>query len=118
MFSALIFDSRVDGGIPNLAAAWDGPETRPFTSAKSDFVDAKIARADISIALYKIAPDVGGLALVKRVTQSIRKAIVRMLESAPDTKTSPDEFATQMMLATMSGDALGAGDRRFASHDA
>jgi AcrR family transcriptional regulator len=67
------------------------------------FVDAKIARADISVALYQIAPDVGGLALVKRVTQRMRKAIVRMLESAPDTKTSPDEFAVQMMLAAMSG---------------
>jgi len=67
------------------------------------FVDAKIASADISVALYKVAPDVGGLALVKRVTQRMRQAIVRMLESAPDAKTSPDEFAVQMMLAAMSG---------------
>jgi hypothetical protein len=67
------------------------------------FVDAKIARADISVALYKIAPDVGGMALLQRVTQRMRKAIVRMLESAPDTKASPDEFAIQMMLAAMSG---------------
>jgi hypothetical protein len=49
--------------------------------------------ADISVALYKIAPGVGGLALVNRVTQPMRKAIVPMLESAPDTKTLPDEFA-------------------------
>jgi AcrR family transcriptional regulator len=67
------------------------------------FVDAKIARADISVALYKVAPDVGGLALVKRVTQRMRKAIVRTLESAPGAQTAPDEFAIQMMLAAMSG---------------
>jgi AcrR family transcriptional regulator len=67
------------------------------------FVDAKVARADISVALYKIAPDVGGLALVKRSTQGMRKAIVRTLESAPDAKILPDEFAIQMMLAAMSG---------------
>jgi AcrR family transcriptional regulator len=67
------------------------------------FVDAKIARADVSVALYKIAPDVGGLELVKRVTQRMRQAIVRMLESAPDAGTFPDEFAVQMMLAAMSG---------------
>jgi AcrR family transcriptional regulator len=67
------------------------------------FVDAKIARADITVALYKIAPDIGGLALVKRVAQRMQKAIVRMLESAPDIKSSPDEFAIQMMLAAMSG---------------
>lgn len=33
----------------------------------------------------------------------MRKAIVRMLESAPDTNTSPDEFVVQTMLAAMSG---------------
>jgi len=67
------------------------------------FVDVKIARADISVALYKIAPDVGGQALVERVTHRLRKAIVRMLGSAPDAKNSPDEFAVQTMLAAMSG---------------
>ena len=79
------------------------PLTEMIKEVVEAFVDAKIARADISVALYKIAPDVGGLALVKRVTQRMRKAIVRMLESATDTKTSPDEFAIQMMLAAMSG---------------
>jgi hypothetical protein len=68
-----------------------------------EFVDAKIARADISVALYKLAPDLGGLALLKRVTQRLRKAIARILESAPDTRTSPDDFAIQMMLGAMSG---------------
>lgn len=67
------------------------------------FVDAKIARADISVALYKVAPDVGGQALVKRVTQRMRKAIVRTLESATDTKNLPEEFAIQTMLDAMSG---------------
>jgi len=67
------------------------------------FVDVKIARADISVALYKVAPDVGGMVLVKRATERMRKAIVRMLESAPDINSSPDEFAIRMMLAAMSG---------------
>jgi AcrR family transcriptional regulator len=79
------------------------PLTEMIKEVVEAFVDAKIARADISVAFYKIAPDVGGLALVKRVTQRMRKAIARMLESATDTKTSPDEFAIQMMLAAMSG---------------
>jgi len=79
------------------------PLTEMIKEVVETFVDAKIARADISVALYRIAPDVGGLALVKRVTQRMRKAIVRMLESAPETNSSPDEFAIQMMLAAMSG---------------
>ncbi|MGC1450059.1 MAG: TetR/AcrR family transcriptional regulator [Candidatus Sulfotelmatobacter sp.] len=79
------------------------PLTEMIKEVVEAFVDVKIARADISVALYKVAPDVGGQALVKRVTQRMRKAIVRMLESAPDIKSSPDEFAIQMMLAAMSG---------------
>ena len=37
IFKALILWSRLDGGIPSLAAAPDGPETRPLeaTSAAS-----------------------------------------------------------------------------------
>jgi AcrR family transcriptional regulator len=79
------------------------PLTEMIKEVVEAFVDAKIARADISVALYKVAPDLGVLALLKRVTQRLGKAIARMLESAPDTRTSPDEFAIQMMLAAMSG---------------
>lgn len=79
------------------------PLTEMIKQVVEAFVNTKIARADISIALYKVAPDIGGLALVNRVTQRMRKSIVRMLESAPDIHTSPDEFAVQTMLAAMSG---------------
>jgi AcrR family transcriptional regulator len=67
------------------------------------FVNVKIARSDISVALYKVAPDIGGQTLVRRITQRMRKAIVKTLETTPDIKSSPDEFAIQMMLAAMSG---------------
>src|SRR5580658_1294183 len=35
IFSDLIFDSRVDPGIPSLAAAPDAPETRPLHSRRA-----------------------------------------------------------------------------------
>jgi AcrR family transcriptional regulator len=76
------------------------------------FVDVKMQRADISIALYKVAPDVGGPALVKQTGQRLRKAIEAMLLTAPDLKLSPDRFAIDMMLSAMSGamrSALEAG---------
>jgi AcrR family transcriptional regulator len=38
------------------------------------FVDAKMKRADISVALYRVAADVGGPALVKRAVVRMRKA--------------------------------------------
>ena len=43
------------------------------------FVDAKMARIDISQALYQFAADVGGPALVKRVGLRSRKALEGML---------------------------------------
>lgn len=76
------------------------------------FVDVKMHRADISVALYKVAPDVGGAALVKQTAQRLRKAIEAMLLTALDVKLSPDRFAIDMMLSAMSGamrSALEAG---------
>jgi AcrR family transcriptional regulator len=67
------------------------------------FVDAKMERPDISMALYRIAADVGGPALIKRVAQRSRKALEAMLRTAPDTATPPDRFAIEMMFAAMAG---------------
>jgi AcrR family transcriptional regulator len=67
------------------------------------FVDAKMERTDISVALYRIAADVGGPALIKRVSQRSRKALEAMLRTAPDTALPPDRFAIEMMFAAMAG---------------
>jgi len=68
-----------------------------------EFVDVKMDRADISVALYQVAADVGGPALVKRAGQRMRKAVEAMLQTAPDTESPPDRLAIDMMLAAMSG---------------
>jgi AcrR family transcriptional regulator len=67
------------------------------------FVDAKMARIDVSLALYQFAADVGGPALVKRVGQRSRKALDAMLQTAPDLASPPDKFAVEMMFAAMAG---------------
>jgi AcrR family transcriptional regulator len=67
------------------------------------FVDAKMERADISVALYRVSADVGGPALIKRISQRSRKAVEAMLQTAPDTKWPPDKFAIEIMLAAMAG---------------
>jgi hypothetical protein len=46
------------------------------------FVDAKMERADISEALYQVSADVGGPALIKRISQRLRKAVEAMLQTA------------------------------------
>jgi AcrR family transcriptional regulator len=67
------------------------------------FVDAKMERADISVALYRVAADVGGSTVIKRVGQRSRKAVEAMLQTAPDAQSPPDNFAIDIMLAAMAG---------------
>jgi AcrR family transcriptional regulator len=67
------------------------------------FVDVKTERADVSLALYQFAADVGGPALVKRVGQRSRKALEATLPTAPDIESPPDKFAIDMMFAAMAG---------------
>jgi AcrR family transcriptional regulator len=67
------------------------------------FVDIKIERADISVALYHVSAELGGPELVRKLNQRLRKVIERMIETAPDVESRPDRFAIDLMLAAMSG---------------
>ena len=67
------------------------------------FVDAKMERIDVSLALYQSAADVGGPALARRVGQRSRKALEAMLRTASDIASPPDTFAVEMMFAAMAG---------------
>ena len=67
------------------------------------FVDAKMERADISVALYKVASGVGGPALIKRINQRSRKALEAMLQTAPDIKSPPDKLAIDILVSAMAG---------------
>ena len=67
------------------------------------FVDAKMERTDISTALYQIAAEVGGPALVRRAAQRSRKALKAALRTAPDAVLRQEEFTVQMVLAAMAG---------------
>ena len=53
------------------------------------YVTVKMDRADISVALYKVAPDIGGPRLVERVGGRLRKAIDATLQTAPDVEPPP-----------------------------
>jgi AcrR family transcriptional regulator len=67
------------------------------------FVDAKMERIDISVALYQCAADVGGPALAKRVGLRSRKALEGTLHTASDIESPPDTFAIEMLFAAMAG---------------
>jgi AcrR family transcriptional regulator len=67
------------------------------------FVDAKMERAEVSVALYRIAADVGGPALIKRINQRLRRSVEAMLETAADIQSPPDKFVIEIMLSAMAG---------------
>jgi AcrR family transcriptional regulator len=67
------------------------------------FVDAKMQRPDISTALYRIAADIGGPALVQRTGERSRRALAAMLRTAQDATVQQEDFAIQMMFAAMAG---------------
>jgi AcrR family transcriptional regulator len=111
-----VFEDHMDKVAQAVEAACAEARQEPMSEmirrVVEAFVDVKMNRADISVALYKVAPEVGGPALVKQTGQRLRKAIDSMLLTAPDLKLSPDKFAIDMMLAAMSGamrSALEAG---------
>jgi AcrR family transcriptional regulator len=67
------------------------------------YVNVKMERADISVALYQVATEIGGPVLVKKAMQRMRKALDAMLQTALDLESPPDRLAIDTMLAAMSG---------------
>ena len=102
-----VFEDHLDKVARAVVVACEDAQHKPVSEmirqVVEAYVDAKMQRADISVALYKVAPDVGGPALVKQTGHRLRKAIESLLLTTPDLKLSPDRFAIEMMLSAMSG---------------
>ena len=96
--------NRVTASVESAcAAARHMPLAEMIKRMVEAFVDAKMERADVSVALYRVSTDVGGPELIRRVTQRMRKAVGEMLQTAPDVSAPPERFAVDMMLAAMAG---------------
>ena len=102
-----LLDDHMNKGSKAVEMACEEARGKPLPEMLSDvvqrFVDAKMARADISKALYRISTDVGGPALVKRTVDRSRKALEAVIQTAPELSQPPDKFAIEMMLSAMSG---------------
>lgn len=102
-----VLEQHMDNVAARLEVACESACHKPLAEMIREmveaFVDAKTERADISVALYRVSADVGGPALIKRVSERSRKAVEAMLQTAPDAKSPPDNFAIDMMLAAMAG---------------
>jgi AcrR family transcriptional regulator len=108
--AALLFavmEDHLEAVTERVEAACGQASHKPLTDMIREmveaYVDVKMERADISVALYNVARDVGGPALIKRVMQRLRKVIEAMIQTAPDIEVQPDRFVIEMMLASMSG---------------
>jgi AcrR family transcriptional regulator len=67
------------------------------------FVDAKLARTDISTALYRIAAQVGGPTLVAGTQRRLKGTVMEAFRTAPDAVLPREAFTIQMLMATMAG---------------
>lgn len=102
-----VLENHLNKVAARVEAACESARHKPLAEMIKEmveaFVGAKLERADISVALYRISTEVGGPALARRVGQRSRKAVEAMLETATDTQSPPDKFAVEIMLSAMAG---------------
>jgi AcrR family transcriptional regulator len=102
-----VLENHLEKVTEAVEAACEHARNRPLAdmirTVVEAFLDAKLNRADISVALYQIAANVGGPALVRKAGQRQRKALGAMIQTAPDTKFQPDRFAIDLMCSAMAG---------------
>ena len=102
-----VLEHHLNNVMEKVEAACEGARHKPLAEMIRDmveaFVDAKMERADISVALYRVSADAGGPALIKRISQRSRNAVEAMLQTATDAELLPDKVTIDMMLAAMAG---------------
>jgi AcrR family transcriptional regulator len=102
-----VLENHLNSVVARVEAVCESASHKPLAEMIQEmveaFVDAKMERADISVALYRVSAEVGGPALLKRNSQRSRKAVEAMLQTAPDAKSTPNKFVIDMMLAAMAG---------------
>jgi len=79
------------------------PVSTMIESVVEAFVDAKMERSDISMALYATAVGVQERALVTKAGKRARTAMASMLATVPNTKFADLPFTSLMLLSAMGG---------------
>ena len=103
---AAVFEDHLNKVTVAMETACKEARGKPLAEMIQDiviaFVDIKMKRSDISVALYKVSLDIGGPAIAKRAIQRMRKAADAMIQTAPDSDP-PDKLALDVMFAAMGG---------------
>ncbi len=71
------------------------------------FIDAKLVDRDTSVALYRIAGEVGGSVIVDRTRKRYEDAITAMLQTAKLPASADVKFMAHMIYLTMGGTLRG-----------
>jgi AcrR family transcriptional regulator len=104
---AAVFEDHLNKVTVAMEAACREAHGKPLAEMIHDiviaFVDIKMRRSDISVALYKVSLDVGGPATAKKAIQRMRKAADAIIQTAPDAEPPPDKVAVDVMFAAMGG---------------
>jgi AcrR family transcriptional regulator len=104
---AAVFEDHLNKVTLAMEAACKKAHGKPLADMLRDivvaFVDIKMERSDISVALYQVSSDIGGPAIVKKTIQRMRKAADAMLQTAPDADPPPDRLTLDVMFAAMGG---------------
>ena len=79
------------------------PVSIMIESVVEAFVEAKMERADVSMALYAAATGREETALAKKVEKRAGVALASMLATAPDVQFSDLPFTTLMLFSAMGG---------------
>lgn len=105
LFAAL--EHHLNTVLAKVEAACEGACHKPLAEMIKEmveaFVGAKMEHADISAALYRVSADVGGPALIKQISQRMRRAVEAMLQTATDIASPPERLVIETMLAAMAG---------------
>src|SRR5215469_4603467 len=98
---AAVFEDHLNKVTLAMEAACRKAHGKPLADMLRDivvaFVDIKMERSDISVALYQVSSDIGGPAIVKKTIQRMRKAADAMLQTAPDADPPPDKLTLDIM---------------------
>jgi AcrR family transcriptional regulator len=102
-----VLEGHMNKVLEAVEAACERARGKPMAEVVQDvveaFVDAKMERTDVSTALYRIAAEVDGPALMRRAVQRSLKALETALKTAPDAVLGHEKFAIQMLLGAMAG---------------
>jgi AcrR family transcriptional regulator len=79
------------------------PVSTMIESVVNAFLDAKMERSDISMALYPVATGPEATALVNKIEKRGRIALASMLATASDAQFTDLPFTCQMLVSAMGG---------------